>query len=428
MRPMYSMIALRLCHRILAHGSQRASGVIGLFAGLILLQGCQLFGGARIDELAIGTGKPSNVAAFVSVTRKGKPVVGLPASAFQLEEDSQPINAETSQLQLVDATHHAAFHAVLLVDISESSQPEPRRLVSKAAAAFVRRARRGQTVTVVAYDGSDKVKVVGEYPVDPHADAPEMVDALISLAPADPSRNLRGAVAQGIEILNERLESSGNAVRLGTLAIFTRGPDLAGRFSKNDLDKALSENAHKLVAIDVTGSKLDDTSDLVSQDGFIHAQSTDTIPIAFEEAATLVDGLREQYYLISYCSPSRAGVRKLTVTVSIPDSDGKDDKESFSAPFDATGFSAACDPQKVPPLIPKIPLVASKTKRPPPPPPAPPPPEAQPETPSPTVAPPKTPVAKPLVPASSNTKKSGSTVTRPIDEEAPVPAKPGYAQ
>jgi len=424
---MYSMIALRLGHRILAHGSRRARVVLGLVAGLTLLQGCQLFGGARIDELAIGTGKPSNVAAFVSVTRKGKPVAGLPASAFQLEENSQPINAETSQLQLVDATHHAAFHAVLLVDISESSQPEARRLVSKAAAAFVRRARRGQTVTVVAYDGSDKVKVVGEYPVDPRADAPEMVDALISLVPADPSRNLRGAVAQGIDILNERLESSGNTVRLGTLTVFTRGPDLAGRFSKKELDKALSENTHKLVAIDVTGSTLDDTSDLVSENGFIHAQSADTIPIAFEEAATLVDGLREQYYLISYCSPSRAGVRKLTVTVSIPDSDGKDDKESFSAPFDATGFSAACDPQKVPPLIPKIPPAPSKTKRPPTPPPTPPP-AAEPETPSPTVTPPKTSVAKPLVPPSSNPKKSGSTVTRPIDEEAPVPAKPGYAQ
>ena len=97
MRPMYSTIGLRLCHRILAHDSRRTSVVLGFFAALILLQGCQLFGGARIDELAIGTGKPSNVAAFVSVTRKGKPVVGLPASAFQLEENSQPINAETSE-------------------------------------------------------------------------------------------------------------------------------------------------------------------------------------------------------------------------------------------------------------------------------------------------------------------------------------------
>lgn len=426
---MYSMIALRLCHRVLARGRGRASVVLGLFAGLTLLQGCQLFGGARIDELAIGTGKPSNVAAFVSVTRKGKPVAGLPASAFQLEENGQPINAETSQLQLVDAARHAAFHSVLLVDISESSQPEARRLVSKAAAAFVRRARRGQTVTVVAYDGSDKVKVVGEYPFDPHSDAPEMVDALIALVPADPSRNLRGAIAQGIEMLNERLESSGNTVRLGTLTVFTRGPDLAGRFTKKELDKALSENTHKLVAIDVTGSKLDDTSDLVSEDGFVHAQSADTLPIAFEEAATLVDGLRDQYYLISYCSPSRAGMRKLTVTVSIPDSDGKDDKESFSAPFDATGFSAACDPQRVPPLVPKIPLVPSKTKRLAPAPlPPPPPPEAEPESPSPSVTSPKTPAAKPLMPASSNTKKSGNAVTRPIDEEAPVPAKPGYAQ
>jgi hypothetical protein len=302
--------------------------------------------------------------------------------------------------------------------------------VSKAAAAFVRRARRGQNVTVVAYDGSDRVKVVGEYPLDSHADAPEMVDALISLVPSDPSRNLRGAVAQGIELLNERLESGGSTVRLGTLVVFTRGPDLAGRFSAKDLEKARAESTHKLVAIDVAGSKLDNTGEMVSEDGIIHAQSADTIPIAFEEAATLVDGLREQYYLLSYCSPSRAGVRKLTVTVSIPNGDSKDDEESFSTSFDATGFSAACDPQRVPPLVSKIPLAPSKTKRtaPPPPPPEQQP-EQQPETPSsPAVAPPKAPGAKPQVPASSSTKKNGSSVARPIDEEAPVPAKPGYAQ
>jgi hypothetical protein len=398
-----------------------------------LLQGCQLFGfgGAHIDELATGTSKPSNVAAFVSVTHKDKPVGGLPGSAFQLEENGQPINPETSQLQLIDPARYAAFHTVLLVDLGQSGQPAARTLLAKATAAFVRRARLGQAVTVVAYDGSDKVRIIADYPLDPHANAPEIVDALVSLTPTDPSRNLRGAVAQGIEILNRRLEASNRAVRAGTLAVFVRGPDLAGRFAEKELDKFLSDDTNKLVLIDVTGDKHDDTGERVSEAGVVHAQSAETLPIAFEEAATLVDGLREQYYLLSYCSPSRAGQRKLTVTVSVPDSEGKDDHDSFSTSFDATGFSAACDPQKVPPLVPKVPLKPAKSVGAPlalapvaPPIPA----TAEPQPPPQSVPP----VAK--VPAQNpgSKKRAPTAPQRPAthsdDEEAPVPSKPGYAQ
>jgi hypothetical protein len=393
---------------------------------LTLLQGCQIFfGGARISELAIGANKPSNVAAFVSVTRKGKPASGLPASSFTVTENGQPINAETSKLQLIDPAHYAAFHTVLLVDLSQSTQPAARQQLAKAAAAFVRRSRLGQPVTVLAYDGSDKVRLIDEYPFDAHATAPEQVEPLVSLVPGDSSRNLRGAVAQGLEILNRRLDASTHTVKLGTLAVFTRGPDLAGRFAEKDLDEALKGNTNRLVLIDVNGDKQDDTGERVSEAGAVHAQSGDTLPIAFEEAATLVDGLREQYYLISYCSPSRAGQRKLEVTVSVPDAEGKDDTDTFTSSFDATGFTADCDPQHVPPLVLKVPLVRAKSAGAPaatPPPTQPVEVPAEPSTPATTAKP------TPLAPA---TPKKKVTPTRPstthVDEdEAPAPAKPGY--
>ncbi len=410
----------------------RARTLLQVLAGSMLLSACQLFGfgGARIDELATGASKPSNVAAFVSVTRKGKPVGGLPASAFQLEENGQPIDAETSQLRLIDPAMHAAFHSVLLVDLSQSNQAASRMLLAKAAGAFVRRVRLGQTVTVAAYDGSNQVRVVGEYALDRHATAPEIVEPLASLAPADPSRNLRGAVAQGLEILNRRLEASRAVGKVGTLAVFVRGPDLAGRFPEKELDDVLSGDTNKLVTIDVNGDKQDDTAERVSESGAVHAQSADTLPIAFEEAATLVDGLRDQYYLLSYCSPSRAGKRKLTVTVSVPDAEGKDDHDSFSTAFDATGFTAECDPQKVPPLVSKLPSRSAKSAG------APNAPvQSQPAAPSDIDAPPAAPPPPPVpipTPAPPPKRKPAPAPQRtpphPEDDEAPVPAKPGYAQ
>ncbi len=425
---MYPWLATRAQSRVI-----RPSALFGLLACSALMAGCQLFGlgGAHLDEVATGASRPCNVATFVSVTRKGKPVPGLPASAFHIEENGQPINADTSQLQLIDPARHAAFRAVLLVDLSQSSQPQGRTMLAKAAAAFVRRVRLGQPVTVLAYDGADKVRWVGDYPLDAHASAPEVVEPLMTLTPADPSRNLRGAVAQGIEILNRQLEATHSAVRVGTLAVFTRGPDLAGRFPEKELDNVLDDDTTKLVSIDVTGDQQDDTAERASQSGAVHAQSADTLPIAFEEAATLVDGLREQYYLLSYCSPARAGKRKLEVTVFVPDAEGKDDEDSFSTSFDSTGFTADCDASKVPLLVAKAPPKPVKNTG------APAAPVAAPR-PAPAAAQIQAPtqpapaVAKPAPVRTTPKKKAPGAPTQPgthgEDEEAPVPAKPGYAQ
>ncbi len=392
--------------RALVPLSLMAIRFVWLGAALFGLQGCQLLGGARIDQIALGSGKPSNVAAFVSVTHKGKPVAGLPASAFEVSENDQPINADTSQVQLLDVTRYATFHTVLLVDISQANQAPARKLLAKAAGAFVRRARLGQSVTVVAFDGGDKVRLVADYSLDAHASAPEQVDALLPMAPVDPSRNLRGAVAQGLELLNRRLGANGNAVTLGTLAVFTRGPDLAGRYPRDQLNDVLSSNKSKLVLIDVTGDTQDEVASQVSESGVIHAQSAETLPIAFEDTASLVDGLREQYYLISYCSPSRAGTRSLSVTVSVPVAEGKDEKASFGAQFDAKGFSAGCDPQKVPTLVLKSQAIKPKGT-------------------APSGSPSSGRVGAGTAPSSSGANGKASQAE---EDEAPVPSKPGYAQ
>jgi hypothetical protein len=412
-----------------------AKKLLLLSAMMTGLQACQLLGGARITELALGSGKPSNVATLVSVTNKGKPVVGLPTSAFEISENDQPINADTSQTQLLDVARYAAFHAVLLVDISQANQAPARSVLAKAAGAFVRRVRLGQPVTVVAFDGGDKVRVVADYPLDGHATAPEQVDALISMAPVDPSRDLRGAVAQSLEILDQRMSTHYSTVKLGTLTVFTRGPDLAGRYPREKMKETLSSNANKLVYIDVTGDAHDEMADKLSESGVIHAQTADTLPIAFEEAASLVDGLREQYYLISYCSPSRAGMRTLSVTVSVPIAEGKDEKDNFTAQFDATGFTAGCDPYKVAPLVLKSQSKKSKdsapkdsatkdsalkdsaTKD-----------NALKDSASKDNAPSRPSTGKGG--ASNPTSKSGTKggATQVDDDEAPVPSKPGYAQ
>jgi hypothetical protein len=378
---------------------------LAIIVGCVATSACQLLGGARITELATGTAKPGNVATFVSVTEKDKPVVGLPASAFKITENDQIVDADTAQLQLIEPARYATFHTVLLVDMSQAKDGSARKALAKAAAAFVRRVRLGQSVTVVAYDGSDKVRVVGDYAAEAHATTPEQVDALATLSLSDPSRNLRGAVLQGLEILDRRLAASQTAVQLGTLAVFARGPDLAGRTPEATLNDSLVSRTDKFVYIGVTGETPDSSKRRLSQSGEVTAQSGDTLPIAFEDAGALVDGLLDQYYLLSYCSPARAGTRDLKVTVSVPVPDGKDETDSFSVHFDATGFTAGCDSQKVPPLVATSKPKADGSK-----------------------APAASSSGRPAASSSANNDSAKASTKHSDDHEAPMPAKPGYAQ
>jgi hypothetical protein len=378
-----------------------------ILAGAVLLfaVSCQLLGGAHIEEIALGYGKPSNVATFVAVTYQGKPVVGLPPSAFQIQENGQQVDQETAQPQLIDVARYASFYTVLLVDISQANQAAEKESLAKAVSAFVRRVRQAQPVSVLAYDGSDKVRTVGDFAVEPNDATADQVSAFLTMSPADRSRNLRGAILHGLDLLDRRLSQSTTAVRVGTLVVFARGPDMAGRCPIDKFNRAIASTQHKLVYVGISQEPQDESVQQFSQSGQVLAQSKDTLPIAFEEAGTLVDGLLDQYYLLSYCSPSRAGERTLRITVSVPLPEGLDETDSFETKFFARGFAAGCDPRQVPQLVLKANRVAAAAKG----------------------ASATGTAGKPAgAPAAVRPETEQPSETD--DHEAPVPAKPGYAR
>jgi hypothetical protein len=58
-----------------------------------------------------------------------------------------------------------------------------------------------------------------------------------------------------------------------------------------------------------------------------------------------------RYYLLSYCSPARAGQRHVRIKVLSHDDEGKDVSGSLSTEFDASGFASGCDPSAVPRFV-----------------------------------------------------------------------------
>ena len=101
---------------------------------------------------------------------------------------------------------------------------------------------------------------------------------------------------------------------------------------------------HATFAIGV-GAELDEeVLSLIGQTGQVIARDTSALAPAFADIGAKVRASAETDYLVSYCSPARAGSR--TLTVMVRQGDQEDDTE---VSFSAEGFGPGCSPM-APPL------------------------------------------------------------------------------
>lgn len=319
----------------------------------LLVSGCHVFSTIELHNVATASGKPSNVAVLVSVTKKHEPVSELDATSFKLAEDGKALDPQAVELKLLDPANVAAFHTVLLLDLGHATTEERKRQLSKAAAGFVRKVRQRQPVTVLVYDGSPRTRLVGEFSIEPSGSGPELFENLLMMVPQDTSRNLRGAVVAGLDALDGYLSKSPRPVAVGTLVVFSRGPDLAGRIDASTFESRLDETEHQIVYVDVRGDSTDEATSRHAKTRRIDSQEADTLPIAFEEAGMAALRLTGQYYLLSYCSPARAAERQLKVEVTVPSVKNEVETDSFVTSFDASGFAPGCNSSSPPRFSPR---------------------------------------------------------------------------
>jgi len=313
----------------------------------LLGSGCALFGGARVEAVATSAQKPSNVALLLEVTEAGEPVSGLEPKNFKVYENEQELPPDDVKRTLLDRVPVTAERVVLLVELQGApSSPERARLV-RAVEVFVEKVRERLSVSVFAFDGSDALKSVGEFSRGGGAVSAAL---LVTLPAPDGSRNLHGAVVDGVRQLEVRLSGESKPVRLGTLVVMAKGPDLANRTSEDRMAQVLESVRYDVIAVGVG----EDTPYLgFARSGVVHAQSADTLPIALDEAGMRVLATHAKYYLVSYCSPARAGARTVKVEVVYTTKTGEERSGSARHDFDATGFGPGCSPATLPRFTPQ---------------------------------------------------------------------------
>jgi len=312
------------------------SALIALW--LLSSAGCSVFKPLRLEPIATSVQKPSNVAVYVAATERGKPLTSLQPENFRIYENGQLLRGEDAAIRVLPQELAVYQHTLLLVDVSgEPGSLEP---LARAVAGFVESVQRTQPVSVVAFDGRAGLHPVAEFPKSAQA-LPADLRGLATLGQRDGSRNLNGALRSALEQLDARLARQAKPLKIGTLVVFTRGPDLAGRVSRAQADAALSETQHSVLAVGIAGQAESTLAEL-GKDGIVKAQDAGSLGIAFEEAARVTRDLYEKHYLIAYCSPGRAGMRRLEVEVRYRDREGDESVASFSKDFDATGFGPGC--------------------------------------------------------------------------------------
>jgi hypothetical protein len=310
-----------------------------------LAAGC---GGLRMSLIDSAHQRPSNVAVYFTVdAANGDPMPGLTADDFVIYEDGQRVSDAESQQTIVNPEVAAEHYTLVLVDMSGSvSESEQVPLIEAAIQEFSGQLADQQRVAIYAFDGSEDI-----HRITPFTGSEGAVSAgagrISGFSTRDPSTNLHGAVIAAIRELDRVLEQSRTPLRFGTVVVFTDGSDRAARVSRQEMARAIDQSPYDFFAIGV-GDEIDEgVLGAVGREGYVLVAERSAINEAFTRVGERIVGMTRRFYLLSYCSPARAGTHRVTVQAVTDRGNG-----SVSYQFDASGFGPDCDPSQPPPFDP----------------------------------------------------------------------------
>lgn len=324
--------------------------------------------GLKLQLVDASVRKPSNVAVYFTVdTTRGQPVANLQPDNFQIYEDGKPVSLLESRQTILQEEVAAVHYTLLLVDMSGSvvgSGDIP--AVMSAASSFAERVGPYQKVALFTFDGSPHLNPVVPFGGNVRGG----IDALGRYRPRDPSTNLNGAVVEAVKVLSRQMDAAPQPLRFGTLVVFTDGTDRAHRVAPDEVKRTLDAAAFDTFAIGV-GAEVDGHElSQIGRSGIFASKDRADIARGFDDVAARIEAASKRFYLLSYCSPSRAGEHDVEIEAV---SDGR--RGRLRHRFNAAGFGPSCDPRQKPAFDvrhPRLRVAESEHPRsaPPPPPPA----------------------------------------------------------
>jgi len=316
-------------------------GIALLIAG----NGCN---GLHLTSIKAAQQRPSNVAVYFRLSdHSGNPIPDLKASSFRIYEDDQLVSEFESKQTIANPEVAAIHYTLLLVDMSGSvSGSGMVDSLVQAVNAFIDKLDK-QKLALYAFDGGPDL-----YPIVPFGDqaaAKAGAAQLATLKPKDPSTNLNGGVVKALDELDNALGKASQPLKFGTLVVFTDGTDRANRVKAADMEQHIREKPFDVFAIGLGAEIREEQLARIGKSGTAMAADKSAIVKAFGDIGAKVDARTKSYYLLSYCSPSRAGRHEVRIQAVVKnEKDGSERAGNLRTDFDATGFAPGCDPNTPP--------------------------------------------------------------------------------
>jgi hypothetical protein len=329
------------------HGLTRHP-LTALLAASVLLGSTGCASGLALTPIKSTQSRPSNVAIYFKVqTSSGEPVGGLAADQFRIYEDGSIVSQYESKQTILNPEVAVSHYTLLLVDMSGSvAESGNRESVVEAASTFTDRVEKSQKVAIYAFDGSEELHPIVPF-TDSTGSAKAGVQRLGTYKPQDPSTNLNGAVVHGLDELDRALSRSEHPLRFGTLVVFTDGTDHAARVSAEEMRKKVRESRYDVFAIGLGAEIRESQLQEIGKNGTTMAADKGAVVKAFDTIGARIEASTKSFYLLSYCSPARAGRHEVRIEATSKQGNSEE-TGALRSEFDATGFQPNCDPNTPP--------------------------------------------------------------------------------
>jgi hypothetical protein len=313
-------------------------------AALLLIAAAFGCGGLQLKLKNTSVQKPSNVALYFSVEdRNGVGQPNLTAESFKIYEDDKLISPFESKQTILNPETAVIRYTLLLVDLSGSiTESNSLPTLTAAASGFAERVTKDHQIGVYGFDGGKKLIPIVAFSSSAGS-VQSGLNALGNRKGKDPSTNLNGAVMDAIATLDKQLAHAKQPIKFGTLVIFTDGTDRAHRAAEEDMIRAIDESNLNIFVIGLGPELTEGHGHRIGKNGFVRAEEQGKVSAAFDQVAAQMEAAAKKFYLLSYCSPSRAGAHTLRVEVSTQAGSG-----SLSQEFNAEGFGPNCNPDAKP--------------------------------------------------------------------------------
>ena len=301
----------------------------------------------QVKKIDAAQEKPANVLVFFRVAAGSDPVPGLAESSFAVKEDQSVVGAGVDRV-LVNPDLRAQEATIVLVDLGGRPTSTELTAMGTAVSTLVSRLGASKRLGILGVDGEEQPVVLA--PVGATMD--QLRDAASRIPQAktrDPSLDLMSGYVAALRALEKALPPS-NGPRIGNLVVLTRSMDRAARVTPSQVALELQKTT-----IDVGRYAIAFAPDAASMKLGLYTDATPipvATPSALQDAASAVAGAIDargrSFYLLSYCSASRAGEHQLRIDVSRDVTGGNGRKETQTGTlvhtFKADGFGPGCTP------------------------------------------------------------------------------------